>query len=343
MLLVTYGNILSRTQLFPFHLHRRSLERQHGIEMREMPLDELDRAAADGGGYGSEVDAVALQTGFDLGDGEMRALLGRVQRRFPRARLVYLDWFAPLDLRYAPVLADHVVVYVKKQVFKNPADYGRPTLGDTNLTDHYARRFGLDYPQRNGPSAERLLDKLVLGSNLLCSPQLLPRFMGPRPDGPRSIDLHARIRVDGGEWYTRMRQEALDRVQALRGVSTACQGLVGRKQYQRELLDSRLCLSPFGYGEVCWRDYEAICAGSLLLKPDMSHVSCVPDIFVSGETYVPLNWDLSDLEEKVRYYLEHEPERQAIVQRAFEVCRRHLEHELLHDHLHPLLRRIVRT
>ena len=39
---------------------------------------------------------------------------------------------------------------------------------------------------------------------------------------------------------------------------------------------SRICISPFGYGEICWRDFEAILCGCLVVKPDMSHVETNP-------------------------------------------------------------------
>ena len=89
------------------------------------------------------------------------------------------------------------------------------------------------------------------------------------------------------------------------------------RRYLAELCASKLCFSPFGYGEVSWRDYEAVLCGALLLKPDMSHCETWPDIFVPFETYVPIRWDFSDLEEKTRYYLAHESEREQIAQRAY--------------------------
>jgi hypothetical protein len=84
-----------------------------------------------------------------------------------------------------------------------------------------------------------------------------------------------------------------------------------------ELAQSRICFSPFGYGEVCWRDYEAVLCGALLVKPEMSHVQTDPDIFVPYETYVPVAWDYSDLFEKMDYYLANDAARQRIVDQAY--------------------------
>ena len=71
--------------------------------------------------------------------------------------------------------------------------------------------------------------------------------------------------------------------------------VVKKKQYWDEFRNSKICISPFGYGEVCYRDFEAFIAGALLLKPSMEHLTTHGDLFVPNETYVPLEWNLADL------------------------------------------------
>jgi len=92
---------------------------------------------------------------------------------------------------------------------------------------------------------------------------------------------------------------------------------VSRDEYYLEMLRSRICISPFGYGEICWRDYESVLCQSLLVKPDMSHVETFPNIFQPFTTYVPVKWDFSDLNEKCEYYLNNENERCRIVANAY--------------------------
>jgi hypothetical protein len=94
---------------------------------------------------------------------------------------------------------------------------------------------------------------------------------------------------------------------------------VDQKAYYEEMRSSRISVSPFGYGEICWRDFEAVLMGSLLVKPDMGHVRTEPDIFVPGETYVPVRWDFSDLAEVCARYLEDEEERNRITAQAYRV------------------------
>ena len=73
------------------------------------------------------------------------------------------------------------------------------------------------------------------------------------------------------------------------------EGRVSRKEYMRELFNAKLCFSPFGYGEMCWRDIEAILAGAVLIKPRMDHLETLPELYDPGVTYLPSRWDFTDL------------------------------------------------
>lgn len=51
------------------------------------------------------------------------------------------------------------------------------------------------------------------------------------------------------------------------------------EQYRTKLDRSKTVASPWGWGEPCYRDCEAILRGCVLLKPDSSHVKGWPDVF----------------------------------------------------------------
>ena len=330
---------ICHTQWFPFFYHAKELaDRQH-TEIRELPLS---RFASGSHPYATGVDAVCLQTWFDLSPPAMEALVQKIHATWPDAPIAYFDWFAPTDLRYAEVLDQHIAAYVKKQTLRDFGQYSQPTQGDTNLTDYYARRFNLDYPETRYHIPANFRDKLLLGTHFAFSDHMLPYFLGSFPNKEsRSIDLHARIAVKGTEWYTKMRQEALDKVINLEGShKVACHGRVSRKEYFQELFDSKLCFSPFGYGEVCWRDFESMFTGSLLLKPDMSHLDCYPEVFVPFQTYVPLAWDLSDFDEKVSHYLNHPEERLAIAKQAFDLLHDYFRQPRFVDDMLPLWQKL---
>lgn len=75
--------------------------------------------------------------------------------------------------------------------------------------------------------------------------------------------------------------------------------------YWKELQKSKVLLSPFGYGEVCLRDFEGFMSGCVVVKPNMDHLETWPPVYENDETFVPVSWDMSDLEERVDQILEN--------------------------------------
>ena len=114
------------------------------------------------------------------------------------------------------------------------------------------------------------------------------------------------------------RRLLLERVRENRRFLT---GAVPKRQYQAELQEVQAVLSPFGWGEVCFRDAEAVIAGAVLVKPEMSHVETWPDLYQKYETYVPIEWDGSDVVEQVANVLDAPAERLRIAQAAWERLR----------------------
>lgn len=75
------------------------------------------------------------------------------------------------------------------------------------------------------------------------------------------------------------------------------------QKYMSELKDSKIVISPFGWGEFAYRDYETFILGSLLMKPDMSHMSTWPNLYIENETYIPYSWNLDNLIEQINNIL----------------------------------------
>jgi len=70
-----------------------------------------------------------------------------------------------------------------------------------------------------------------------------------------------------------------------------------KRRFYKIMLRSKAVLSPWGFGEVCIRDFEAMLAGAIVIKPDMSHLTTIPDFYRANETYIPCRRDFSDVED----------------------------------------------
>lgn len=77
--------------------------------------------------------------------------------------------------------------------------------------------------------------------------------------------------------------------------STFLTDILPRSQFLTETGSIKGVLSPFGWGEICFRDFEAVLGGALLIKADMSHVETWPNIYTL-DSYYPVAWNGSDIE-----------------------------------------------
>lgn len=66
--------------------------------------------------------------------------------------------------------------------------------------------------------------------------------------------------------------------------------------YLDTLKHSKISVSPWGYGEYSYRDYESILCGCVMIKPDTDHVRTFPpDLYQSNKYYIPCRPDFEDL------------------------------------------------
>jgi hypothetical protein len=113
---------------------------------------------------------------------------------------------------------------------------------------------------------------------------------------------------------------------------------LSRRRYLEELRHCQTVISPFGYGEICYRDFEAFVVGAALIKPSVEHLTTFPEIFIPGETYLPCRWDLSDLLEMLDNIDKGRVNALSIAQRGQEMfIERHLNYSNFAAHFKKIL------
>lgn len=225
---------------------------------------------------------------------------------------------------------DAVSRYYKSQLLRDRELYTLDLYGDRIASDYYHRTAFIndDDPTRVGaPLEAHQLDKLRTSWNsglANYSPwgwlftrayeRTHLRFLlrAPRvwtdPSQNRPISVSGRFGFASRKPTLRHQRELVHQVLSRR-VSTE---KIKRGEFLRELQRSLAAASPFGYGEITLRDFEVFINGSLLLKPDMSHLETWPPLFRENETYIPFKWDVSDLEAVLDWIAGHPSEVQAI-------------------------------
>lgn len=324
-------NLVSFSQAYPFFHFAAEFGRRFDADIRARRVASLvasDAAIIDG------ADICIVQTWFRMASDVRRRLFERLRARTPNAVFAFMDPSATSDLRFAADLDPYVDYYLKKSTLKDASIYFQPTRGETYLSDRYAPRYGLDLPTADWNVPVGFMAKVRLTPTFQTSASLVPGFERPRPTPvTRTIDIHARLSARGTGVYQHTREEALRVLGGIEDRHVVTGVGVTREAFMDELYRSKIAYSPFGYGELCWRDQEAALTGALLVKQDMSHLRTDPEVYLPNETYVPHNWDFSDLAGALQDWLNRPDERQAIADRAFDLSAEYIRESRFVDQM----------
>lgn len=198
-----------------------------------------------------------------------------------------------------------VDVYLKKQLLHNTALYTEPHYSLRYFSDYYHKAFGID----DDPIPPRVVLDPVNSSKLRVAWNILIGDVagdGSHHKRYRFSDPHSfrsnHISFRGTQGYiptVNFQRKMVAEILARRSeiIRPDSENKIPKYAYLRELADSRAVISPFGWGEICWRDAECWLAGAALVKPEMSHVSTWPDLYRSNDTYIPFSWDMANLDE----------------------------------------------
>ncbi|PSC76930.1 hypothetical protein C2E20_0555 [Micractinium conductrix] len=113
-------------------------------------------------------------------------------------------------------------------------------------------------------------------------------------------------------------------------------------EYIALLKQSKLVLSPWGWGEWSHKDFEILMAGCLIIKPRADIFKIHPNIFQHNVTAISTKEDLSDLEQQVLPFLKDLPRAQTAATRAQGLFRHYSRPEVLAKDWDELLLRKLR-
>lgn len=233
------------------------------------------------------------------------------------------------------LLMPYVDIFLKKQLLKDKDYYTEPR-SDNDLRIWLNTEGHAICPFEPCPADQ--LYKLKLGWNLglndyryfgykmsrlsnYLSYSLYPlHFTDARKERPLDLTFRGTIHQTGNRAYNAFKQrntvlELLQRIHA----NIASGSPISKRKYWHELRSAKVNISPYGWGEVCYRDFETFIAGALLVKPRMDHLETYPDVYKSNETFISVNWSLDDLPEKLEHILTHPSDYKEIAKNAQEV------------------------
>jgi hypothetical protein len=317
--------ITSDEQFAPLLANRDMLRKEMGILINQRLVDEV---LASGGVDRDSYDVIFAKLSFMTPTPAAMEKMARLRAMFPPpVKIIYFDGDDDSCIQWGTEVLSKVDLYVKKHMFSDIEWYRQQFIGKNNLTDYVAREHGRSFADNfiphSCPVDGSQLDKIVLGYNIALDDKITTLYRETKPAAPeeKTVDVMCRAACKPDLWIYPFRGPINDALAPLtqQGYNVLVPNQrVDQQGYYQEMRSSRICVSPFGYGELCWRDFETVLMGCLLVKPDMGHIRTEPDIFVAGETYVPVKWDFSDLADVCAHYLKDDAARVAITQRAYQ-------------------------
>ncbi len=313
----------SEQQIQPLVRYRQTIAAQLGYVFEFRHTDRItDYSTESFFGY----HAVGLKLIFNVPAPQAEAVAKKLfdAARSAGARCLVFDGDDDLCVLW-PGVIDACDVYIKKHRFKDLDDYSKGYVGKSNLTDYVHNTYGVDFEDdiitETLPLNQDQIDKISLGWNIALDQKIYDLSRDVTLDVMglnRKTDISCRASYRTDIWMYGMRNSAVKILETLvdKYRIHSPTSRVSQVEYYHEVLDSRFVVSPFGCGELCWRDFEAILCGSVLIKPDMSHIETWPNLFLAGETYVPVAWDYSDLEDACTPLLNDETARLKMAEAA---------------------------
>lgn len=207
----------------------------------------------------------------------------------------------------------YVDYYLKKQILKDLSLYEKHHYGQRIYLDYYHKKYNIE--DSNIDKTYTLLEPrfsnkirvswnigladiwrkgryVILSPFAIRRPNILPSI------GKREIDIFFNGFIKHTNLISLQRKMICDIIS--KDNIRICPNPLAQmshEQYIEFMKKTKIAVSPFGWGEICYRDFEAIVYGAVLLKPSVEHLVTYPDIFIANETYIPIDWDFDKYEE----------------------------------------------
>lgn len=208
----------------------------------------------------------------------------------------------------------YIDYYLKKQLLKDTSLYETFMYGSRIFTDYYHKllkkedeNISRKYPLLNAEYKNKLRVSWNVGLGDLYASKYALRLHPFVITPPlcnndfinRGLDIHYR-----GSSYSPLAGYQREYCSCYIGKLTGKTHPDGSKsiphnEYVQEIKTASSILSPFGWGEICTRDFEAFVYGATLLKPSMEHCITFPNVYIPNETYIPIDWSFCDMDEIV--------------------------------------------
>lgn len=269
----------------------------------------------------NDILLMAFHNPWSFFDGNVQDGLNMLKRLKENCnRIVWLDTQDSTGTPNFEVLP-YVDLYLKKQLLADLSIYEKKIYGSRLFADYLRQKMQVEDPVLEFDYTllhHQYQSKLDISWNIgisdyyygdrrtiLLRPFKLkyPKYVNPQ--SKREYDFH----FNGGVTYkfkgkvspivSFQRRKLVELINSSQGAHPSPTAKISHADYLKGVANSKAMFSPFGWGEICLRDFESMIYGNTLIKPDVQHLRTWPNFFVPNETYIPLDWELNNYSEVV--------------------------------------------
>ncbi len=218
----------------------------------------------------------------------------------------------------------YVDLYFKKQIYRNFNTYYKDIYGGREYSDYYHKKYKIndEHPYEYVKLTKKYEKKLNLSWNigvklfdssyknfiqrsvLLSKYKFKKNFFSTyhknspyiKPSVRREKDFICTYSMGISRNSVRF-QRQLFKEKNIKIKNSILFEKISPTKYLDSLKKCKLILSLYGWGEVCYKEFEATVAGASFIMPNMSNILTWPNLYIPGETYLPIDWDLKNFEE----------------------------------------------
>ena len=240
--------------------------------------------------------------------------------------------------------------YVKKQFYKNKSLYKNNFFRNRFYADYYQKNYNLENAskQKFTPLSDEFLEKLVLGWNIgvgnyfdilrynkffklkciikaiNCSnyKDLFEYTLPYHKVEKKENDVFFKFNLRNNENKISIhyqRKKVNEILTQHYGINNSRR--VSHRDFLLSLKNSKISVGAFGWGEVCYREFEAIKMGAAVLFPNMNNIETWPNIYKDKITYLSYDYDMNNLLDKIKELLDDNELRNNLIRNSQKVCK----------------------
>ena len=236
--------------------------------------------------------------------------------------------------------------YVKKQIYKDLNIYCRALYGGRYYSDYYYKNFSVnDVDKYSSVNLEKkYFNKIVLAWNIGVSDifeytnllSYINKFkviflsdylsyenfkfnekLNFKTKNSNKIDIFSKMNLNISRRSVGYQRILLNKFLEEKKYANCVFGKrISKLNYFKILNDTKIVINAYGWGEVCYREFEAIKSGATFLTADMGNILTWPNIYQKDKTYTPYLFDLSDLEEKIDFLIQDNKYRNFLIKNS---------------------------